>query len=349
MGAETGPNASRDRHYAIELAVNEINAAGGVDGHRVEVTYYDAGFTPDGALTAVRKALSDKPTAIVGLAVTAQVKAVAGLLGSSKIPVLHVAQSDEADSGALGVQNLFRYGQTGYQATGAVVKYILDRHAPQRVGIIHSTDDSSAEAGREMAHALQTAGVQTVERAVPSNATDLTEAVLALKNTDVTINWSFPILDALFLKQRHQNGLTQPDYGENSGANVVFNGLASPDELRGYNYEISCAPDLLDTQVAKAYVTAYKSKYNVAATSYTLGPSYDAVKLLAAAVKQAGSTDSSAITGVLRSISYDGVCGRYKADANQNMWHRVMIVDASGGPSGQKLLKSYDDLPSTAK
>src|SRR3954468_21924827 len=43
LGAETGPNASPIRHNAIDLAVKDINAQGGIDGHPVKYQAYDAG------------------------------------------------------------------------------------------------------------------------------------------------------------------------------------------------------------------------------------------------------------------------------------------------------------------
>ena len=80
MGAETGEDATKDRHYAIDLAIADINAKGGIDGRKIEYQAYDAGFTPAQGVTAVKKALADRPTAIVGLPVTAQVKAAGPLI-----------------------------------------------------------------------------------------------------------------------------------------------------------------------------------------------------------------------------------------------------------------------------
>src|SRR5207248_3395894 len=93
LGFESGQYATKDRHYAIDLAIADINAKGGVNGRKIEYTAYDAGLTPEQGVTAVKKALSDKPTVLMGLAVTAQVKATAPLIKAAGVPLLHVAQS----------------------------------------------------------------------------------------------------------------------------------------------------------------------------------------------------------------------------------------------------------------
>jgi ABC-type branched-subunit amino acid transport system substrate-binding protein len=63
LGFETGVYATPDRHNAMQLAIKQINASGGIDGHMLQYTAYDTGILPQTTLTAVEKAIS--PGAII--------------------------------------------------------------------------------------------------------------------------------------------------------------------------------------------------------------------------------------------------------------------------------------------
>lgn len=257
MGAETGENATKDRHYAIDLAVADINAKGGINGRKIEYKAYDAGLTPEKGVTAVKKALSEKPTAIVGLPVTAQVKATAPLIKQTGIPTLHNARSSTLGKLATENGHVFRYGPTEAMETQALVDYIVKKVKPKRVGLLASTNEASQEGARLVRQRLKAGGItDIVERKVSQTATDLTEAVLAMRGTQATITWSFPNINSLFLRQRRQYGLTAPQFDNNSGASVIGSSLNRPAELAGYNYATACDPDLLNTPEAKAYVSA---------------------------------------------------------------------------------------------
>lgn len=349
MGMESGEYATKDRHYAIDLAVEQINAKGGINGRKIEYKAYDSGLTPQQGVTAVKKALTEDPTAIIGLATTAQVKAAAPLLKSAGLPTMHFAQSHTLGKSTLKVDNIYRYGPTEAMQTHALADYLTKTLKPAKVGMLTSSDPGSAEAARLLREGLTAGGVtEIVERQVPQSATDLTEAVLAFRGVDATVTWSFPTINSLFLRQRRQNGLTAPTFGDNSGGSILGGKLNTPAELKGYHYVIACDPDLSDTPEAKAYVAAYKKKYGPQPTNPQLAQGYDAFQILAAAITKAGSTEADAITKALGSISHQGVCGAYKADGENDLYHSDVIIDASGGLAGRKLLKRYDGLTSKA-
>lgn len=350
MGAESGEYATKDRHYAIDLAVAAINAKGGINGRKIEYKPYDAGLTPEQGVTAVKKALSEQPTAIIGLATTAQVKAAAPLIKAAGIPTLHFAQSHTLGKESLKVDNIFRYGPTEAMQTHALADYVVKKAKPKKVGLLASADEGSQEAAKLLKEGLNAGGItDIVERKVPQTATDLTEAILAFRGVDATITWSFPTIDSLFLRQRRQNGLTVPTFSDNSGGSILGNGLNTAPELANYHYVIACDPDLSDSAEAKAYVQAYQAKYGPGSTNPGLAQSYDAFHVLGEAIKKAGSTEAKAVTAALSTLSYTGVCGTYKSDEQNHLYHSDLVIDGSGGKAGRKQLARYDDLTSKAE
>jgi branched-chain amino acid transport system substrate-binding protein len=80
VGGPTVPGA--------QAAVDSINAAGGIDGHKVKLTVLDSQSTPSGAEVAARHAISGKPTAIIYGALSQELQPSVPLFNQANIPVL---------------------------------------------------------------------------------------------------------------------------------------------------------------------------------------------------------------------------------------------------------------------
>jgi branched-chain amino acid transport system substrate-binding protein len=342
LGIESGPNATDNRHNAIDLAVEEINAKGGMSGHPVKYTAYDAGQTPDQASTALQKALSDKPTVIIGLPVTAQVQATAPLLGQAGIPVIHSAQSPNVGFSKLNVPNIYRMNVAADKQTAAMVKYVTENVKPKKVGLIYSTDTNSTESGQRIEAGLKAAGVDVVSRTVAPTATDTTEAVLAFKDVDATISWTFPAVNSVFMKQRAQNGLTAPHFMDTGGSTVVGLGLATGDELKGLSYVAQCDSDVLTGPQVDAFRQAYQKKFGKLDFAAANPTNYDTLYYIDAMVKKAnGSIAAKDLDAAMGTTDYTGVCGDLKTNADHDLMTTMYVVDASGGPTSKKLVATY--------
>src|SRR5262245_12743362 len=341
LGIESGPNATDNRHNAIDLAVEELNAKGGMSGHPVKYTAYDAGQTPDQAATALQKALGDKPNVIIGLPVTAQVQATAPLLGQSGIPVIHSAQSPNVGFAKLGVPSIYRMNVAADKQTDAMVKYVTENVKPKKVGLIYSTDTNSTESGQRIEAGLKAAGIDVTSRTVAPTATDTTEAVLAFKDADATISWTFPAVNSVFMKQRAQNGLTAPHFMDTGGSVVVGLGLATGDELKGLSYVSQCDADVLTGANVDAYKAAYQKKFGKLDYAASNPTNYDTIYFIDALVKKAGSIDAKALDAALPTADYKGVCGDLKANADHDLMTTMYVVDAGSGSATKKLLQTY--------
>lgn len=142
---QTGVYATPAKNNDIELAVKTINAQGGVDGHQLKYVAYDAGITPEQAVTATQQLLGTKPTAIIGYQVDAQVQAVAQVLKQSGIPTLSDAQGPAAGSPAVKVPNLFTIVPNLVNAIQGGTTYGFSKYHPTSVGIFHTDDTASTE------------------------------------------------------------------------------------------------------------------------------------------------------------------------------------------------------------
>ncbi|MGE0878188.1 MAG: ABC transporter substrate-binding protein [Acidimicrobiia bacterium] len=347
LGIESGALAVANRHNSIELAIAELNAKGGAFGHKIEYTAYDAGFAADTASTAVKKAISDKVNVMVGLGFTATVAAVAPDVANSGIPLLFTAQNPILNKSQLKLDIGQRIGPTADIYAEAFVRYALDQTpAPKAIGNFHTTDQNSAFVGKAVNQLLKDKGFTgtVVERGVSATATDVTEAVLAMKSVDFIIMNDNPTQGQLFLKQKAQNGLTTPGVIDAGAASYVSSGANTIDQMKNQTYVAPCSTDSLGTKEADAYKTAYKAKYPSELNTDGSAPgNYQAVYLIAAAANQAKSIEAKDLKAAFKTIDYTGPCGQWKADSENNMQHDVAVVDLTTA----KLVKRYTQLVGT--
>lgn len=347
MATLSGPYAQPTVNNDIKLATREINAKGGIDGHRVKFTAYDANLTPQQAVTATQKALGNKPTAFIGFSVDDQIQATAKLLKQSGIPVLAVAQGTAASSNMVHVPNLYTVVPNLVTAIQSSTKFAVTRYHPKSVGIFHTNDTASNLDAATAQKLLRQQGVtHFTVRSASDQATDTTQQALAMRGTDVVFEYGFPLVEANFNTALTQNGITMPIVGDQSGDFLAAFGLNKPEELTKYVYTPYCYPPVLPTSQAKAYVANYGSAYGDASLHTATPYVYDAVNMLAAAIKSdGGNLSASKITQELGKITFKGACGTYHSDQNHDLIHQVALVSYANGFNPGTLAATYHQGP----
>lgn len=346
LGFETGVYAQPTRHNDINLAIKQINAAGGVDGHMFEYTPYDTGFTPATAVTGTQQALAGDPTAILGYSVDDQIQATASLLRQSGVPVLSFSEGPAALSTVNHIPNLFTVPTDGpVSSVTANMTYAVKADHPKTAGIF-VTDDTASDADASVAKAvLEKDGVKNVTIETASDtATDATTQALALKNDDLIFQDGFPTVLAVFDNELRQNGYNGPIADGQSGDFLSAFGLVKQNVFENYQYTPYCAADVLKTAKAKAYVSAYEAAYPTDIMRTATPYAYDAVMILAAAIKaNGGSLNSAKLVKTIDTMTYDGVCGTYHADAVHELLHQITVISLKNGATDPTLLGTYQE------
>jgi branched-chain amino acid transport system substrate-binding protein len=218
------------------------------------------------------------------------------------------------------------------EATGTG-EYIASKH-PKTVGLFDDSDLNGVASMKLIRQYLEAHGVNNfIYREVAQGATDATEAALAMKGADIIASQGFPQTEAIFVKDLFQNGITTQDVMSYGATSILGYGMAPKAALANDAMLATCAPEDLSTPQAKAYTQTYQSTYTtpniIGSSPYT----YDAVKMVAAAVKQAGGNLSpSALVKALSEVTYDGACGTYHSDSENNLFHGVQIISGSDTP-----------------
>ena len=123
----------------VMLAVEEINAAGGIAGRKIDLTLYDTQSTPSVARAQVQKALDGEPYAILGPVLSGNVKATMQLMAQAEVP--HLIGGEAADLVTLGDKYMFRTSFGQQIGMPKIANYIRDELKAKTIALIWVNND----------------------------------------------------------------------------------------------------------------------------------------------------------------------------------------------------------------
>ena len=172
---------------------------------------------------------------------------------------------------------------------------------------------------------------------------DLTAQLLQMKNdgADVIFSQGHPVDEAILVRQMKQLDINIAHIGSGSLCSASLRKLLTPAELAGQYCE---GPDIVPEQNPKPRVQAFVKAYE-AKTQFTPGiyetSYYDVTHMLAEVMKRYG-VDREKIAEGMREMSYDGIIGVYKSDAEGNLWNGAAIskFDPDGSAKTAKEMRA---------
>ncbi|MCF8027476.1 MAG: ABC transporter substrate-binding protein [Desulfobacteraceae bacterium] len=279
---------------SMELAIEEINAAGGVDGRMLEAIIYDTEGDPSKAVMAAGKLINkDRVTAIAGPSRTPTTLAVVPMVERANLPFVSCAAGNKI------VEPIkpwvFKTAQSDIQAVASIYAH-LEKQGIDRIGTL-TVANSFGESGREQL--IEQAGDFgiTVVRSESFGAgdTDMTSQLTKIRQEKpgAVICWGTNPGPAVVAKNVEQLGLDIPLYQSHGVASPKFIELAG-DSAEGIllpTGKILVADLLPDNdpqkQVLTDYIDAYETRYDETVSGFG-GYAYDAVYLLARAMEGTG-------------------------------------------------------------
>ena len=329
---------------AIKLAVKQINAAGGVNGKKIELIMEDNQSSNPGALAALQKAVEqDKVLALVSVVKSTQVLATSDAIKEYGIPTF--TGGTNATLTKQGNRWLFRVRPDDSIAAAAMVKYIKDYAKLTKVGILNDTDAFGTGGGDLVEQYSKASGLTVVKRVrFSTKEKDFTTLLLSLKNagTEVMVVYATNPEDAAVI-QRQYKQLGSPFKYIGSPSSQMRDCLnLSKDAAEGI-WGIADAV-LGQSKEIKQYSIDYRKEYN---EEYDLTSSwaYDALNILANAIKKAGENREKIRDAILNTKGYKGVLGTYNFTPNGDGLHAVCVVEIRNNKP--ELLKVVDVGTST--
>ena len=322
----TGSEATygKDMENAIKMAVDEINAKGGINGKKLTTVTGDDACDPQQATAAANKLLSEGVVAIVGGYCSGAVVPTLTIYNEKNIPFI-VEAANSSKIAAQNPGNTFEINGTAVHQTQKAVE-LFKKLGATKVALVEQGDAYSSDLAKQTETAWKDAGNTVVSHDVTTKGEqDFSSLVTSLKskNADLVFWTAYYADGALLIKQLRQGGY--------KGAIVVGDGSSDPKLIQmagaaGEGTYVLSPPVAEYLPAAKQFADAYKAKYNQTPGAYA-PLAYDGINLLADALKRAGSTDGKAIIKALTDTKdFTGLAGKVAFAADKTLKESNFIV-----------------------
>lgn len=327
----TGPaaTASEWERWGVEQAVDDINAAGGLLGRKVELVTVDNRCSPSEGVNATNKLIAEKVVAIVGAHCSSAHLAAMPLIRDARIPMITgIASSPRIteESGAGKNEWAFRINPSDHDMMVALTKYLGDKKIFRNVAILAEDSDFGRGGVASFEPLAKAAGINIISKDFhPQNLPDYTTILTRIRQ-------SRPDAIALF-----QLGGDQINFLRNAmqmGVRIPFTGRA---ELGGRNMEIIQAGGMensisawtysaaVDTPQNKAFIAKIQARAKSLPYLQTWS-GYDSTLMLAQAIREANSADTQRIRDALQKITYTTVLGKQVRFDRNNQAGKVVVL-----------------------
>ena len=316
-----------------KIAVDEINAAGGIDGKQVELLFEDSQADPESAVSAYGKLMDDGMDVSLGGVFSGETASITAAAVADDILLL--TPSGSADKAIEGNDKAFRVCFYDSYQGAAAANYIKDNEMATEVGVLYESDyDYSVglyEAFVAECEKLDLSIVET-QTFTTTTATDFSTQIDALVASGVKL---------VFMPIYAEEASTFLTQAKGKFADDVY--FFGADGLDGILGKVEQDPSIADNVLmltpfaadsedakVKAFVESYKKAYNATPDQFA-ADGYDAVYIIKAAIEAAGSTSGEELAKTMTTLEYAGVTGSMTWGADGNTVKNASAILYKGG------------------
>ncbi|MEV3925216.1 branched-chain amino acid ABC transporter substrate-binding protein [Actinomadura coerulea] len=324
-------SAGQDILAAAKVAADEVNKAGGVDGRKIQIVEADDQCSAQQGAQAAQKLLNSGVVAVAGGYCSGAAVPAIPIYGRRGVPfVMDASTNPSLTDGGKG--RVFRTcGRDDNQGLVAA-KFMTGPLGAKRIALLHDNTTYAKGLADAAANSARQAGGQVVyENALQPGQSDYGPVLTKIASTrpDVLYFTGYFAEAGLLMKQRRQLGLRFALMGGDATTDSTVLKTAGP---AAGGYIATTAPLAKDLPAAATFVSAYKAANNADPGPFSVYE-YDAVKVVAKAIDDAGSTRGAAITEALHKIKdFPGITGPITFDAKGDRTDPLYItVQVQGG------------------
>ena len=322
---------------SYEMAVEEINAKGGVKGKMITLTFEDSNGKPEVARAIVEKLIdSKKQPIIVGEYTSACAKAVAAVAEERKTPYLVVASADD-DITQKNYKYVFRQNQVNAHYADALVAFLKEVVKPKTMAILYESSAFGTSGADAMEKDATAFGAKVaLKEKFETGAIDFKPLLSKVKaaQPDVIYTVAYANEAQLIMKQAKELRIDAKLYAGGAA------GFAIPEFINGAKdaAEYVVSATLWTPQVkypdAKAFADKYKTKYGDY-PSYHGASAYAAIYVTANALDRAKNWTQDGIRDALKATNLTTAFGPVKFEdkegyQNQNFTDTFAIQVQKG-------------------
>ena len=316
----TGPASylGEPEKNTLRLALERINAQGGVLGRKLEIVDYDDETDVNKCVLSTDKLIKkDKVVAVIGPTTSGNTLAITGKFAPAKIPLLSCAAAEKITTPV--TPWVFKVAPSDRFAAMRILQD-AQRQGYKKIAII-TASDGFGQAGRAvLAELIPSMGFSLAadELFNPSD-TDMTAQLTKIKSLspDAIICWGTGPGPAVITRNRSQLGIATPLYQSHGVASKKFIELAG-ESAEGVLFPASriiVAEQIPDSHPQKPvllqYIKDYTTRYNQDVSTFG-GHAWDALNLVVKAIEMGGSADPKSIRDNLEKIQgFVGTAGTF--------------------------------------
>jgi branched-chain amino acid transport system substrate-binding protein len=291
----------------IQFGTNEINRQGGVLGRKIELLIEDDQGRPDISAAMARKLVDAGAVFILSITLTPATQQQQNVTLEAKTP--QMTPMNSGDTLTTQLQNPY-FWQTGPLGSVQIATLLAHARAKQlkRVALISDNSDLGQLLAKFFRAGLEKSGIQVVtEEVVPRGATSAEPQMQKVRAANPDAMFMAGVLtpeNVLILRAYRQMGLKFPIHSSYNLSVPQYMSVAKG-LLNGITFVDAYDPDKPEVKKFEAdYQKATgKPPYNIH------GYGYDGIRMVAAAIRQAGSADKEKIRAAMQSLSFSGVMG----------------------------------------
>jgi branched-chain amino acid transport system substrate-binding protein len=320
-------------HRGVVLAIEEINAAGGVLGKQLQLIYEDNQTKPGESATAVKKLISrDKVIALIGEVSSSRSLEAAPIAQGAKIPMIAPAATNKR---VTKVGNyIFRVCFIDPFQGAVMAKFATEDLKVKKVAVLSSVSNAYSLGLAKVFKETFTAAGGTIatEKSFSEGDKDFRAQLTAVKAAGVEAVFvpSYYTEAALIVRQARELGITVPFFGGDGWEDEQLLKIGG-DALNGCYYSTHFSAENTDPGVA-VFVRKYKGRWNGELPGAFSALGYDAIYVLADALKRAGTTDGPKLRDALADTkNFSGATGVTNLDKDRNASKPATIIAIKGG------------------
>ena len=317
----------------FKLAVDEINAKGGINGKKVKLESMDDKGDATEASNAFNKLAGDNSVlGVVGPTISSTTAAVAPLADQPKLPAIApAATSDSIETGGYMFRTCFKDSYQGEIAA----KFAAETLKVKKVAVLYGTGDPySSGVGKAFAAAAKKAGLDVVAEENSSSADD-TEYSSQLQKIQASgaellyAPYYYSVAGPYIIPQARSVGFEGYVMGPDGYDGLKLTGDKSQYNKTYYTTHYS-ADDNTNTKV-QDFIKSYKSKNNAEPNTFAaLG--YDTIYMIKQAIEKAGKNATREdVRNAVASMTFDGVTGKFIMDKSGSPTKSVIVLEMKDG------------------
>lgn len=318
-----------------QIAVDEINAAGGVNGMTFELNFEDSEGDPESAVNAYGKLMDDGMDISLGGVLSGENTSIAAAAASDEILLLSASAS--ADESVHGNDCAFRICFYDSAQGTASANYIVDNNLPTDVAVLYQSDiDYSVGLYAAFEKQAAEVGINIVEvqTFTKDTTTDFSTQIAAIKDANVDLVF-LPIYyneAATFLTQAYGMLSKDTTYFGCDGLDGLLGAIADPAHAENAMLLTPFVAEAED-EATQSFVSTYQEQFGGVPNQFA-ADAYDAVYVIKAALEAAEITDCNVkdfdkiMVDTMLEIEVTGLTGTMTWDENGDVQKeaKAMII-----------------------